>query len=107
MLTYPRCPEVHYNRGLAFRKLGKLENAIIDYTQSIALDPRLAAAYANRGYAHFKLSELENEQGGDRGDNEMSEALADFEKVLELEPTNAEALKSKELIQKMQQSKSP
>src|SRR5205823_5175166 len=30
VLLYPRCPEVHYNRGLAFRRKGELEKAAVD-----------------------------------------------------------------------------
>ena len=58
VLAYPRCPGVHYNRGLAFRKKGQLDSAVTDYSQAIDLDPRFVDAYANRGYAYFKLGEF-------------------------------------------------
>ena len=73
MLLYPRCPEVHYNRGLAYRRNGDLEQAAVDYTQAIELDPKFTVAYSNRGYVNFKLGDLAG-------------ALADFHKVLELDP---------------------
>ena len=88
MLLYPRCPEVHYNRGLAYRRNGELEQAAVDYTQAIELDPKFTAAYSNRGYVNFKLGDLAG-------------ALADFRKVLELDPQNADARKSIEVIEKM------
>ena len=61
----------------------------MDYTQAIELDPKFTAAYSNRGYVNFKLGDLAG-------------ALADFRKVLELDPQNADALKSIEVIEKMQ-----
>ena len=90
MVVVPRCPEVHFNRGLAYRKKGQLENAVMDYTQAIELDPRFTAAYGNRGFAFFKLGML-------------PAAKADFRKVLELDPKDATAQKNLELILKMQE----
>jgi tetratricopeptide (TPR) repeat protein len=49
----------------------------------------LTLAYSNRGYVNFK-----------RGD--YPGALADFHKVLELDPKNADAQKSIEVIEKLQ-----
>ena len=69
-------------------KKDNLEQALIDYTQAIRLDPKYIPAYANRGYAFYKLGDLDR-------------ALADFEKVLELDPNNADAKKSKEVIVNM------
>ena len=73
VLAYPRCPGVHYNRGLAFRKKGQLDSAVTDYSQAIDLDPRFVDAYANRGYAYFKLGEF-------------AAALADFDKGVGVGP---------------------
>jgi tetratricopeptide (TPR) repeat protein len=110
VLLYPRLPEVHYNRGLAFRRKGdleknafkaqgepekaaaaeqvELEKAAADYSQAIELDPKFTAAYSNRGFVNFKLGDYDG-------------ALADFRKVLELDPKNADAKKSIEVIEQM------
>ena len=40
---------MYFNRGLAFKVLGKLDEAHRDYSKAIELDPSFAAAYANRG----------------------------------------------------------
>ncbi len=39
----------YHNRGYAKVKLGKYEDAIEDYDQSIKLDPKNLAIYHNRG----------------------------------------------------------
>jgi len=45
-------PEVHYNRGLAYRRKGDMEKAAVDFSQSIELDPKFTAAYSNRGFVN-------------------------------------------------------
>ena len=53
------------------------------------MDPKFTLAYSNRGYVNFKLGDFAG-------------ALADFRKVLELDPQNTDALKSIEVIDTMQ-----
>jgi tetratricopeptide (TPR) repeat protein len=60
-----------FNRGLAFRVLGYLEDAHRDYSRAIELDP-FAAAYANRGNVRILRC------GG----------MADLRKALALDPTD-------------------
>ena len=62
-----------------------------DYTQAIRLDPKYLPAYANRGYVYYLLKDFES-------------ALADFDKILELDPQNADAKKSREVILRAQSS---
>src|SRR5262249_34320334 len=57
---------------------GDLDGALADYTEAIARDPALAAAYFNRA--------LVLQQQGD-----LDAALADLDRVLELSPADAEA----------------
>jgi tetratricopeptide (TPR) repeat protein len=38
----------YYNRGNAYRKLGKYQQAIRDYTEAINLNPYYTEAYRNR-----------------------------------------------------------
>ena len=42
-------PWMYFNRGLAFKMLGQLEEAYLDYSKAIALNPTFAAAFTNRG----------------------------------------------------------
>ena len=66
-----------------------LPTAIANYTQAVRLEPKYVAAYANRGFAYYKQGQLDR-------------ALADFDRILELDPANADARKSKEVIEGMQ-----
>jgi tetratricopeptide (TPR) repeat protein len=65
-----------FNRGLAFKVLGRLEEAHRDYSRAIEIDPSFAAAYANRGNVRI----LRNDVRG---------AMADFRKALALDPTDS------------------
>ena len=52
----------------------ELERGIIEFNRAIELNPRFVLAYANRGLALLR-------QGKD------AEAMKDFERVVELDPT--------------------
>lgn len=66
-------------RGLANEGVGHLDQAIADYTQLAALQPRsrhrLADAYCNRGYANLRLKK------------QVDLAIADYEKSIEIGST--------------------
>ena len=47
----------YYNRGLAYHEKRQPDKAIDDYSQSIRLDPRHAAAHCNRANAHKLLGQ--------------------------------------------------
>ena len=55
---------------------GDLDQAIADYTQAIALDPKYAVAYNNRGIAYC-----------DKGD--LDQAIADYTQAIALDPKYA------------------
>ena len=76
--TYPNNPAVWSNRGNARVSLHKLQEALVDYNQSIALAPDQPDPYLNRGAA------LEGLQQWDA-------AIADYNHVLELSPNDAAA----------------
>jgi tetratricopeptide (TPR) repeat protein len=61
----------YYNRGLLHCDLGNLQQALVDYTKAIELDPQYALAYYNRGLLHRDLTNLR-------------QAIHDFEQVLAL-----------------------
>lgn len=100
----------YYNRGLAHDKEGRFEQALSDYTKSIAANPQYVDAYVNRGIIYGELSEFDraltdfNKAASinpnfvntflNRGTAYLSLqrfelAISDFLKVLELEPDNA------------------
>jgi tetratricopeptide (TPR) repeat protein len=59
------------NEGVAHRRAGKLENAIVCYNKALEIDPDNALAYANRGNCYQSLRKLDA-------------ALADEDKSIEL-----------------------
>ena len=67
----------YYNRGNAYQGKGLYDQAIADYTQSIALEPNDADAYNNRGNAYHRAGLY------DRATPDYTEAIAlkpdDFE----------------------------
>jgi lipoprotein NlpI len=69
---------VHLQRGAMYRRLGKFELALADFTMSIHYDPKSALAYTGRGNAH-------------RGLHQVDEAIEDHSKAIELDPNYAEA----------------
>jgi tetratricopeptide (TPR) repeat protein len=66
---------MYFNRGLAFKLLGKLNAAQRDYSKAIDLDPTFAAAYANRGNVRIIC-------------NNVNGAMADFQRALALDPND-------------------
>ncbi len=66
-------PRPYNNRGFAHKVRGELDSAIADYTQAIALNPKLAKAYSNRCLAYFV-----------KGDNDQ--AIADCTEAIKLNP---------------------
>jgi len=66
------------NRGIAYAKLNKYEQAIEDFSKAIELDPDFAEAYNNRGLSYAEL-------------NEHEQAIKDYDKAIELNPNYAVA----------------
>lgn len=67
------------NRAMAYLKLDRFAEAEEDCTKAIALDSSYFKAFARRGTARLALGKL-------------SEAKADFEQLLKLEPGNKQAI---------------
>jgi len=74
----PGNARAYHNRGISWKKKGKLGNAIADFNRAIELKPDYAVAYYNRGNAWYdKYS--------------FTHARADYDKAIELKPDFAEA----------------
>ena len=69
---------VHLQRGAMYRRLGKFELALADFTESIHYDPRSAYADTGRGNA-------------ERGLHQVDAAIADHSKAIALKPDYVEA----------------
>lgn len=68
----------HVSRGNGFALEDRLEEAIMDYTAAIILDPRLAVANLNRGDLRLRIGAHD-------------QAIADYNEVLRLEPNHPTA----------------
>lgn len=96
------------NRGICWRTLGKLDFAILELTQSIAVFPRDADAFVERGIAKTQKGDINGALADfneairqkpessaayfsraqiRRGQKEMKEALADLDKAISLQPS--------------------
>ena len=71
-------PWDHFRRGNRHYDAGEYADAIAEYTQAIALDPKYAAAYNNRGAANNHLGKY-------------TEAIADCTQAIILDPKYAAA----------------
>jgi tetratricopeptide (TPR) repeat protein len=67
---------MYFNRGLAYKLLGKLDEAQRDYSKAIELDPAFGPAYANRGNILLLRNDLQG-------------ALVDYRKALALDPNDS------------------
>jgi tetratricopeptide (TPR) repeat protein len=83
----PQNPRGFISRGIAWRTLGRLDEAQADLTTALALEPRQTMAWCNLG--------LVNEQRGD-----LEAALEDFTKAIELERSNAQAWYCRGLVKR-------
>ena len=77
-LKLKECAEAYSNRGIAYAKLNKHEQAIEDFSKAIALNPNLAEAYSNRGLTYAEL-------------NKHERAIEDYDRTIELNPNYAKA----------------
>jgi serine/threonine protein kinase/tetratricopeptide (TPR) repeat protein len=74
---YPDDSGTHVNLGRTYLQLGRVPEALAEYKEAIRIDPKFVLAYANMGFAYLY-------QTGD-----VSSALPECQKILELEPGNA------------------
>ena len=55
----PDFATAYYNRGVAYKNLGKYQLAIDDYSRAIRINPDNASAYYNRGFAYMNLGKYQ------------------------------------------------
>jgi len=70
--------EKHFNQGLTYLDEDKYDEAIIEFTNSLKLDPYSTVTYTNRGIAY-------------RQKGMSDQAIADFKSAIELDPNQAKA----------------
>ena len=82
-------PEMWYGRGNVNFQCGEYANAVSDLTEAIKRNNRNPLYYEMRGLAYMRI--------GDRSSFEA--CVQDFNRVLELSPSNADAAKNRDLCQ--------
>ena len=86
--TYPRCPEVHYNRGLAYRRKGELEKAVDAFDvvlEKYQENDKTPDAHYMKGMALLKLGK-------------RAEARREFDELIKRFPGNPLASQAKKQI---------
>lgn len=74
----PALSTAYYNRGIAYKKLDRNNEAIEDYSEAIRINPEYIDAYINRGVAY---SSMEN----------YDKAIENYNQALEMDPSIANA----------------
>ena len=68
---------LYFNRGVEWGLQGKYDNAIVDYSAVLKLNPKHREAYNNRGNAYKRKGKYD-------------EAVADYSEAIKLDPANAQ-----------------
>eukprot|EP00603_Paraphysomonas_imperforata_P000186 CAMPEP_0114424938 /NCGR_PEP_ID=MMETSP0103-20121206/6962_1 /TAXON_ID=37642 ORGANISM="Paraphysomonas imperforata, Strain PA2" /NCGR_SAMPLE_ID=MMETSP0103 /ASSEMBLY_ACC=CAM_ASM_000201 /LENGTH=1014 /DNA_ID=CAMNT_0001593727 /DNA_START=244 /DNA_END=3288 /DNA_ORIENTATION=- len=74
----PLSSDEYHQKGYEFRRQGKFESAVEEYSKALQKDPRHFKALFNRAFAMDKLGE-------------HKEAIRDYSRALDVDPTNAYA----------------
>ena len=69
--NYPSVPEAYYNRAIAYTKVGNLNEALVDFTKVIELNPTNPAGYHNRAVCFYQLKEYNKAWEGVRKAEEL------------------------------------
>jgi tetratricopeptide (TPR) repeat protein len=81
----PKNDGAFINRGIAYRRIGDLERALLDYHEAIRLNPLAADAFNNRGNAYKEL-------------NQFDRAIQDYDEAIRLNPHYAHAYNNRGVI---------
>ncbi|KAG0710305.1 Caspase-14 [Chionoecetes opilio] len=81
--------QIHNERGVCRYKLVYFDEAVQDYTQALALNPALAAAYYHRATIHYRLL-AGHPKGSSRRQTLGQQAMEDFKEAVRRDPNNIE-----------------
>lgn len=82
----------YFYRAVAYQALGKFNDALLDYTKAIQLNPRMTDAYYNRAYINLTRKDIQNP--------DLQKTVEDLNKALELDPKFIDALYAMAAAQK-------
>lgn len=81
-----------FYRAVAYQALKKFDDAMLDYTKALQLNPRMTDAYYNRAYINLTRKDIDNA--------DLEKTAQDLEKALELDPKFIDALYAMAAVQK-------
>lgn len=82
----------YFYRAAAYQALEKFNDALLDYTKAIQLNPRMTDAYYNRAYINLTRKDIKNP--------DLQKTVEDLNKALELDPKFIDALYAMAAAQK-------
>lgn len=82
----------YFYRAVAYQALGEFNDALLDYTKAIQLNPRMTDAYYNRAYINLTRKDIQNP--------DLQTTVEDLNKALELDPKFIDALYAMAAAQK-------
>lgn len=74
----------YFYRGAAYQAIEEYDEAMLDYTKAIELDPNMTDAYYNRAKIILSRKDIENP--------DINKAIADLTKAIELDKNFADAI---------------
>jgi len=82
----------YFYRAVAHQALGNLDEAMLDYSKAIQINPKMTDAYYNKAYITLSRKDIDTP--------DIQKAVADLEKALELDPKFIDALYAMAAAQK-------
>lgn len=82
----------YFYRAVAHQALEQYNEAMIDYTKAIQINPKMTDAYYNRAYINLTRKDIENP--------DLKKIITDLEKALEIDPEFIDALYAMACAQK-------
>ena len=75
--------KAHYQKGKAFHKQGKFDDAVQEFKEALKINPNLEEAYPDLATAHYDLGNIYHNQG------KSDDAVQEYKKSLMINPNNA------------------
>lgn len=82
----------YFYRGVAHQAMGNYDEAMLDYTKALKINPKMTDAYYNKAYIALSRKDIDNP--------DIKKAVKDLEKAIELDPKFIDALYAMAAAQK-------
>ena len=82
----------YFYRAVAYQALEQFDEAMLDYTKALQINPNMTDAYYNRAYINLTRKDISNQ--------DLEKTLQDLQKAIELDPKFIDALYAMACLQK-------